>query len=144
MKVITALLFLFLSGCSHQESATYMIPKEGSAIEISIIRRASHPALAEFDRELKLRVSGAEKAAFQLIPDTGGTVLVNTYVDSSKERVLLTERTGCYLVDLAGASLRQGCPAQIKKWNFAPKAYTQRPIPKAFVEKVEIVSRVAT
>jgi hypothetical protein len=111
--------FLLMAGeCRAQDCATYSIEQQGQRFEISIERTSTHPRLAEYDRFLKIRVNGVEKAALKMFPDTGGTVLVNTRYDSITQRILLKDRIGCYLIDLSTAVVSEICSSEMAHWSF--------------------------
>lgn len=135
MRITHALstLLILAGACAgepQQETASLSIP--GSAVTVTIERRAMHSVLAEYHRTLILMHQQEEAGREQLFDDTGGYSRVNVYqLDDSTYR--LRDAHSSYTLDINAAVIRSDSSRQAggtyvgrfdvddqREWRFIP------------------------
>jgi hypothetical protein len=99
-------IHLFYFGKSRfAVEAVYQIP--GTYEEIVVERRAAHPFLAEYDRELIFRIGVREFARMTTAADSGGYCKMKLYSTSPSNYLLCGELShDAYILDVTGRRIR--------------------------------------
>lgn len=103
------LLILSLGGC-REKIGTNKVSAEEAGFEIAgtnqriVVKRSrSHETLPEYSRVVELWIVNQRKTAYEMFPDTGGTVKIEIRRDESA--VYLSDRISTYKVDLGSSKI---------------------------------------
>src|SRR5687767_10910362 len=93
LSLVLLLVALLVHGYARSWRESRFALPDGSA-RIVLLRRATHPYLAKYERRVRVEMPGRQPFLFDLAPDTGDTHHIDLYrqsavlVDGSEARVL--------------------------------------------------------
>ena len=97
-KIILSILFL-VTGCNfYGDFTTDGSFTDESGTKIEVLRKPSHPYLAEYERKIRVILPDGSRNEKIIFPDTGGTVQINVYQKNSRI-ILLRDRIHYYSID---------------------------------------------